>query len=53
LYGYDFDFDSSAIHEIEPLVKLWHFTRDLVGEEHIIIDEKDTSAHEAIDLTIL
>lgn len=53
LYGYDFDFGSSAIHDIEPLVKLWHLTRDLVGEEHIIIDEEDTSAHEAIDLTII
>lgn len=53
LYGYEFDFGSSAIHEIEPLVKLWHLTHDLVGEEHIIIDEEDTSAHEAIELTII
>lgn len=53
LYGHEFDCSSYAISEIEPLVKLWHLTQDLVGEEHIIIDENDTSAHEAIELTII
>lgn len=55
LYGYDFDFGSSAIHEIEPLVKLWHLTQGLVGEEDIEerINKNHPSAHEVIELTII